>query len=61
MPASLTGLDASSYSLKQAADAAGFYTDCALASLALANPEVRWVHAAPGFVASNWGGDFVAP
>ncbi len=55
VPASLTGLDAANFSLKQAADAAGFYTDCIVASLAETTKNVRWVHAAPGFVASSWG------
>lgn len=43
------------YSLKNAADAAGFYTDCAFDSLARENPTVTFIHAAPGFVKTSWG------
>jgi NAD(P)-dependent dehydrogenase (short-subunit alcohol dehydrogenase family) len=46
-----------SYSIKNAADAAGYYNDLFFDKLAK-NPEnktVNFVHAAPGFVASNWG------
>jgi hypothetical protein len=50
-----------SYSLKNAADAAGFYTDLAIESLAKKYPDARFVHACPGFVDSNWGEDLVAP
>jgi hypothetical protein len=44
-----------SYSVKNAADAAGFYNDIFLDCLADANPSVAVVHAAPGFVSTNWG------
>jgi len=44
-----------SYSLKNVADAAGFYTDLALDSLARENPQITFIHAAPGFVATAWG------
>jgi hypothetical protein len=33
----------------------GFYNDIALDSLARENPNIAFVHAAPGLVASNWG------
>ena len=38
------------YSIKNAADAAGFYNDLALDSLSRENPSVSFQHAAPGFV-----------
>mmetsp|Transcript_53107 Transcript_53107/g.99508 ORF Transcript_53107/g.99508 Transcript_53107/m.99508 type:complete len:294 (-) Transcript_53107:27-908(-) len=44
-----------SYSLKNAADAAGFYTDVGLSMYAEENPEVSFIHTCPGFVASSWG------
>jgi NAD(P)-dependent dehydrogenase (short-subunit alcohol dehydrogenase family) len=53
-----------SYSLKNAADAAGFYNDCAWDELsrqeeALATAESRkvvtFIHAAPGVVSTRWG------
>jgi hypothetical protein len=46
-----------SFSLKRAADAAGFYNDLAFQHMAddPANASVGFLHAAPGFVASNWG------
>jgi len=43
------------YSLKNAADAAGFYNDIGLDSLAREHPSITFVHAAPGFVATAWG------
>ena len=46
------------FSIKNAADAAGFYNDLFLDKLSLSNPTVSFQHAAPGFVASNWGSDF---
>ncbi|ETV99688.1 hypothetical protein H310_07753 [Aphanomyces invadans] len=47
----------SSYSLKNAADAAGFYNDLMLDaySQAPANAAIAFGHSAPGFVATNWG------
>ncbi len=39
-----------SYSIKNAADSAGFYNDLALDSLSRENPSVSFQHAAPGFV-----------
>lgn len=46
------------YTLKAAADAAGWYTDCAVMALARAHPTLRVVHASPGLVATNWGSEF---
>jgi NAD(P)-dependent dehydrogenase (short-subunit alcohol dehydrogenase family) len=47
------------YGLKNAADAAGFYTDAALHSLGLEEAahgsRVTFAHAAPGIVATAWG------
>jgi NAD(P)-dependent dehydrogenase (short-subunit alcohol dehydrogenase family) len=45
------------YSLKNAADAAGFYNDLALDAYARQpeNAKVTFVHAAPGFVRTRWG------
>mmetsp|Transcript_2500 Transcript_2500/g.2950 ORF Transcript_2500/g.2950 Transcript_2500/m.2950 type:complete len:313 (+) Transcript_2500:51-989(+) len=43
------------YSLTNAANSAGFYTDLALDSLAKENPKLTFIHAAPGFINSNWG------
>jgi NAD(P)-dependent dehydrogenase (short-subunit alcohol dehydrogenase family) len=46
------------FSIKNAADAAGFYNDCGLDSLSKEEPGVVFVHAAPGFVNTNWGSGF---
>ncbi|KAL3902893.1 MAG: hypothetical protein SGARI_005628 [Bacillariaceae sp.] len=46
------------YSIKNAADAAGFYNDLALDKFAVDNPGIRFVHASPGFVNTNWGTEF---
>jgi NAD(P)-dependent dehydrogenase (short-subunit alcohol dehydrogenase family) len=43
------------YSLKNAADAAGFYNDIGADSLAREHPTLSFMHAAPGFVNTNWG------
>lgn len=43
------------YSVKNAANAAGFYNDLALDSLAQENKDISFIHAAPGFVNTNWG------
>ena len=45
------------YSIKNAADAAGFYNDIFLDSLARQNAKITYAHAAPGFVASTWGNE----
>ena len=45
-----TGLSAANYSLKNAADAAGFYNDIAMEKLAQEHPTLSFTHAAPGFV-----------
>lgn len=46
-----------SYSIKNAADAAGFYNDLALHALSRQpeNAQLTFIHAAPGFVATRWG------
>ena len=46
------------YSVPNAANAAGFYKDLAFDVLAKENPSVNFVHAAPGFVNTNWGTEF---
>jgi len=43
------------YSIKNAADAAGYYNDLIFDTLAKKNDKINFVHAAPGFVNSNWG------
>jgi NAD(P)-dependent dehydrogenase (short-subunit alcohol dehydrogenase family) len=45
------------YSIKNAADFAGYYTDLFFDKLAQcpSNQGINFIHAAPGFVASNWG------
>lgn len=48
------------YSMRNAADAAGFYTDAGFASLAHQFPGVTFGHAAPGFVATGWGREMPA-
>lgn len=51
------------YTLKNAADGAGLYNDIAVDALASApgNERITFVHAAPGFVNSNWGTEMPAP
>lgn len=46
------------YSIKNAADAAGFYNDLGLDRFAVENPTISFVHASPGFVNTNWGTEF---
>ena len=48
------------YSIKNAADFAGFYNDLVLDRMAEKNPSINFVHASPGFVASNWGTEMPA-
>ena len=43
------------YSLTNAANAAGFYNDIAVESMALEHPHISFTHAAPGIVKTNWG------
>mmetsp|Transcript_2066 Transcript_2066/g.2906 ORF Transcript_2066/g.2906 Transcript_2066/m.2906 type:complete len:287 (+) Transcript_2066:130-990(+) len=50
-----------SYSIKNAADAAGFYTDAGLESISMEQPQVTFCHAVPGFIATNWGTEFSLP
>eukprot|EP00906_Rhabdomonas_costata_P023365 RCo033629 len=45
------------YSLANAANAAGFYTDIAVDSLSRENPKISFIHAAPGAVRTNWGAE----
>jgi NAD(P)-dependent dehydrogenase (short-subunit alcohol dehydrogenase family) len=45
----------SSYSLANAANAAGFYNDAGLEQFASFRPNLTVVHAAPGFVNTSWG------
>lgn len=48
-------LSKGSYGAKNAADAAGVYNDIVLDSLSRENKDVQFIHACPGFVATNWG------
>jgi hypothetical protein len=49
-----------SYSIKNAANAAGYYTDAGFEALSEQNPELVMAHAAPGMVNTNWGTEFPA-
>jgi NAD(P)-dependent dehydrogenase (short-subunit alcohol dehydrogenase family) len=44
-----------SYSIKNAADAAGFYTDAGFEGIANKHDKLIIAHACPGFVNTNWG------
>eukprot|EP00977_Amphora_coffeiformis_P027658 scaffold34630_cov185-Amphora_coffeaeformis.AAC.4 len=47
------------YSIKNAADAAGYYNDLVLDQFAVDyHPDIKFVHAAPGIVNTNWGTEF---
>ncbi|CAJ1959535.1 unnamed protein product [Cylindrotheca closterium] len=46
------------YSVSNAANAAGFYNDLGLDALARKHPQMNFMHAAPGFVNTNWGTEF---
>uniref|UniRef100_A0A7S1X7P1 Protochlorophyllide reductase n=1 Tax=Tetraselmis chuii TaxID=63592 RepID=A0A7S1X7P1_9CHLO len=46
------------YSIKNAADFAGFAQDLCLDGVSRETPGVAFVHAAPGFVRTNWGSEF---
>jgi len=48
------------YSISNAANAAGFYTDLGFDKMALddKNRNINFVHASPGFVNTNWGTEF---
>lgn len=50
------------YSIVNAANSAGYYNDLFLDKLARqeANESINFIHAAPGFVASNWGTEMPA-
>jgi NAD(P)-dependent dehydrogenase (short-subunit alcohol dehydrogenase family) len=43
------------YSIPNAANAAGFYNDLGLDTLADQHPSISYTHSAPGFVATKWG------
>ena len=43
------------YSIKAAADCAGFYNDIAAEMLSREQPGVSFFHASPGFVNTSWG------
>ena len=49
-----------SYSTQNAADSAGYYTDLFMDTMAkrTGNENVRFIHASPGVVNSNWGTEF---
>ena len=49
------------YSIANAADAAGFYTDIYLEALSEAHPKVSFLHTAPGFVSTRWGTEMPTP
>jgi NAD(P)-dependent dehydrogenase (short-subunit alcohol dehydrogenase family) len=57
------GVSEKSYSIVNAANAAGLYQDCALDALASdpANVGITFAHAAPGIVQSAWGSGFPWP
>jgi len=52
---------AKSYSLSNAASAGCMYNDAAVDMLSREHPKVTCIHAAPGFVASNWGTEMPTP
>lgn len=54
-------LSGGSYSIKNAADAAGFYNDIMVDALSEEEPRITFMHAAPGFVNTNWGTEMPAP
>jgi NAD(P)-dependent dehydrogenase (short-subunit alcohol dehydrogenase family) len=47
-----------SYSIANAANAAGFYSDAGFEALARQYPSITVAHAAPGMVNTNWGSEF---
>jgi|UniRef100_A0A8J9TWR1 NAD(P)-dependent dehydrogenase (short-subunit alcohol dehydrogenase family) len=48
------------YSIKNAADAAGFYLDAGMEAIANDCPSLAVAHAGPGFVNTNWGAEMPA-
>lgn len=46
------------FSIKNAADCAGFYNDIAVDMLSKENPRASFIHHAPGEVRTNWGSEF---
>lgn len=47
-----------SFSIKNAADAAGFYNDIAVEMFSKEYPQAVFTHSSPGLVKTNWGSDF---
>lgn len=45
------------YTQKSAADITSFYTDLMFDKFARENPSIRFIHASPGFVKTQWGSD----
>jgi len=54
-------LSLGAYSIKNVADAAGFYNDIMVDSLSREEPSITFMHSAPGFIATNWGTEMPAP
>ena len=54
-------LSQGTYSLKNAADAAGFYNDIICTEWSKSFAPISFMHAAPGFVATRWGTEMPAP
>ncbi len=48
-------LSLGAYSIKNAADSAGFYNDICAEKFSQAYPKTSFFHACPGFVATRWG------
>ena len=53
-------LSLGSYSIKNAADSAGFYNDIMADKFSDVNPDITYMHAAPGFVSTRWGTEMPA-
>ena len=47
-----------SYSIKNAADAAGMFNDLGLDHYAIENSSIYFIHQSPGFINTNWGTEF---
>ena len=54
-------LSLGSYSIKNAADSAGFYNDIVMDTFSEQHTDVTFMHAAPGFVSTRWGTEMPAP
>lgn len=46
------------FSIKNAADAAGFYNDIAVEMMSHEHPRATFIHTAPGIIKTNWGSEF---